>query len=163
MNAGEHKNLNVLVADDNHSDVFIISRGLTEFDAKCAVFDVQDGESLLAALGIDAISGRPIAPDPFIPRPDLILIDLYMPKMYGLQALKLIKRDRRFQHIPCVLMSHSLSEYDRRQAETTGAAGILHKTSNVSEFRASVRAIESALHLKPGQGHFYPEETHTLR
>ncbi len=145
MSAAERRKFNVLVADDNQSDVFIITRGMAEFDAQCNVVDVQDGESLLAALGIDPRSGRPIEPKPAIPRPDLILIDLFMPKLYGLQALKIIKRDRRYQYTPCLLMSHRLSDDDRRQAGVIGAYGFLHKTDNPSDFRAAIRDLETVL------------------
>ncbi|WP_372777457.1 response regulator [Litorivivens sp.] len=145
MSAVERKKFNVLIADDNQSDLFIITRGLAQFDAQCNVFDVRDGESLLTALGIDPVSGRPVAPNPIIPRPDLILIDLFMPKLYGLQALKIIKRDRRYQRTPCLLMSHSLSDHDRRQAGVIGAYGILHKTDNPSDFREAIRDLESVL------------------
>ncbi len=145
MSAVERKKFNVLIADDNQSDVFIITRGLAEFGVECNVFDVQDGESLLNALGIDPASGRPVAPKPFTPHPDLILIDLFMPKLYGLQALKMIKRDRRYQQTPCLLMSHNLSDHDRRQAGIIGAYGILYKTDNPSDFREAIRDLESVL------------------
>lgn len=153
MEFGEQKNLNVLIADDDQSDVFIISRGLAEFSRECTVFDVQDGERLLTALGIDPTSGRPISPNPKIPHPDLILIDLFMPKIYGLQALKMIKRDRRYQLTPCVIMSTNMSDYDRREAESMGATGAIHKPENLGDFRAAIRAVEFSLILGPENNH----------
>ena len=163
VSAVERKKFNVLIADDNQSDVFIITRGLAQFDAQCNVFDVQDGESLLTALGIDPVSGRPVAPQPIIPRPDLILIDLFMPKLYGLQALKMIKRDRRYQRTPCLLMSHSLSEHDRRQAGVIGACGILHKTDNPSNFRAAIRDLETVLSSGAASRQTNPGDSRILR
>ncbi|MBB3046641.1 CheY-like chemotaxis protein [Litorivivens lipolytica] len=145
MKGGEQKSLNVLIADDDPSDVFIVSRGLSEFSHKCNLFDAKDGEQLLMMLGIDPSTGRPSTPNPKLPKLDLILIDLFMPKIYGLQVLKMIKRDRRYQQTPCVIMSTNLSDYDRSQAEGMGAAGAIQKPATLSDFRAAIRSVEFSL------------------
>ena len=137
------QSLNILVAEDSSSDVFIISRGLTEFDQRCVVTAVHDGEALLRTLGLDK-------PEQPLHIPDLIIIDLYMPKLYGLQALKIIKREPRLAHVPCVMISGYATEPDRCEAIRLGAAGFLDKPQSLADFRNSIRSIESILqHAAP--------------
>ncbi len=130
--------LKILVAEDSSSDVFIISRGLTEFDQRCRVTAVNDGEALLEALGLDS-------PGQALNVPDLIIIDLYMPKLYGLQALKVIKREPQLAGVPCIMISSYATASDRREAARLGAAGFFDKPESLADFRKNIRSIESIL------------------
>ena len=73
------------------------------------------------------------------------MIDLYLPKLYGLQALQLIKREPRLADIPCVVISGLATAFDRREAMRLGAAAFIEKPVSVTDFRASLRAIETLL------------------
>lgn len=132
------KALNILVAEDSSSDAFIISRGLTEFDQHCRVTTVDDGEALIQALGLGKLGQA-------LTIPDLIIIDLYMPKLYGLQALQIIKREPQLADVPCVMISSFATETDRCEAIRLGAAGFLDKPQSLAEFRNSIRSIESIM------------------
>lgn len=134
------KKLTVVIAEDNQNDIFIVSRGLKEFDQRCEIYDVADGEALLKALGIS-----PYAVNTPAPKPDLIIINLYMPKLYGLQALQQIKRDARYQHTPCLMMSTSGLDNDRREAARLGAHGFIQKPASQAEFRRTIKSIGCAL------------------
>lgn len=130
--------LNILVAEDSSSDAFIISRGLSEFDRRSVIETVGDGEALLRTLGLDP-PGQPLK------IPDLIIIDLYMPKLYGLQALQSIKREPRLAAVPCIMISNYATEVDRREAFRLGAAGFLEKPASLADFRDSIRSIEKII------------------
>lgn len=132
------KMLNIVIAEDNNSDVFIISRGLTEFNQRSRITAVNDGEALIEVLGLGA-SKQPIK------IPDLIIIDLYMPKLYGLQALQLIKREAKFADVPCVMISHNATDTDKFEAARLGAAGFLNKPESLSDFRRNIASIEAIL------------------
>ncbi len=139
--------LNIVIAEDCSSDVFIISRGLTEFDQHCKVTAVGDGEALIAELGLDL-------PDRPLTIPDLIIIDLYMPKLYGMQALQHIKREPAFANVPCVMISAFPTLADQDEAARLGAAGFINKPASLAEFRKSIRSIETILQAKSdSKGH----------
>lgn len=130
--------LRIVIAEDSSSDSFLIRRGLAAFQEHCEIKRVSDGDALLQQLGLP----NPDTPDWL---PDLILIDLYLPKLYGLQALRLIKREPRFADIPCVMISSLATASDRREATRLGAAAFIDKPLSVTDFRASLRAIETLL------------------
>jgi two-component system alkaline phosphatase synthesis response regulator PhoP len=60
---------------------------------------------------------------------DLILLDMLMPKMNGLETLEALKKDERTRNIPVVILSNTSMDSDIRQAEDLGAIGYLVKAS----------------------------------
>ncbi len=132
------KTLNILIAEDNSSDVFIISRGLTEFNQRSRITTVNDGEALIEILGLGK-SKQPVN------IPDLIIIDLYMPKLYGLQALQIIKREAHLVNVPCIMISQNATDTDKLEAARLGAADFLNKPDSLSDFRRDIRSIEFIL------------------
>lgn len=130
--------LNIVIAEDSSNDEFIASRRLAEFSQHSHITAVSDGDALIKALGL----GRP-GQALFIP--DLIIIDLYMPKLYGLQALQLIKREACLANVPCIMISSNATDADRREAARLGAASFLDKPRSLTDFRKSLRSIENIL------------------
>ena len=61
--------------------------------------------------------------------PDLILLDMLMPKLSGMQALEALKKDERTRNIPVVILSNSSLDSDLQKAKDLGAAGYLVKAS----------------------------------
>jgi len=59
--------------------------------------------------------------------PDLIFIDVIMPKVDGLQACQIIKRNQKFKHIPIIFLSSKDSEFDKARGLMMGASGYLTK------------------------------------
>ncbi len=62
-------------------------------------------------------------------RPDLILLDMLMPRLSGTEALEQLKKDELTRHIPVVVLSNSSLESDRQKARELGAIGYLIKSS----------------------------------
>ncbi|WP_324566460.1 response regulator [Accumulibacter sp.] len=75
------------------------------------------------------------------PRPDLIVLDLKMPRLSGLDFLALIKQDGDLRAIPVVVFSSSLLETDVRSAYELGAAGYLIKPADFQELISMVRIL----------------------
>jgi CheY-like chemotaxis protein len=77
------------------------------------------------------------------PRPDLILLDWYMPRMHGEEVLEQIKNDPELKRIPVVIMTSSDQEADVLKAYNLHANCYVTKPVNVDEFIEKVRTIET--------------------
>lgn len=77
--------------------------------------------------------------------PDLILLDLNMPLMDGLDMLRALKRDPRLSSIPVVILTTSQNPDDRARSRELGAAGFLTKPMGLSGFPETARAVEGFL------------------
>ena len=71
--------------------------------------------------------------------PDLILMDVQLPKMSGLEATRILRADVRTKHIPIVIITSFALSGDRERAADTGAAGYLAKPYSPGELLALVR------------------------
>jgi two-component system, cell cycle response regulator DivK len=71
--------------------------------------------------------------------PDLILMDVQLPKMSGLEATRILRADARTKHIPIVIITSFALSGDRERAAETGAAGYLAKPYSPAELLALVR------------------------
>lgn len=107
----------ILIVED---DFFI--RDLYELQARKAGYDV-----IIAADGAEAIEkARKDVPD-------ILLIDLMLPKMDGLTVMKSIKADPRFTNTPCVIVTNLEDSTKEQEARSAGAAGYLLKIKNTPE------------------------------
>ncbi len=98
----------ILIAEDDEDDWLFLREALEESTHEASLHFVPDGEALLSYLrreGSFADSSR-------FPSPDLILLDLNMPKKDGREALAEIKGDESLKHIPVVIFSTSQEEKD---------------------------------------------------
>jgi len=71
--------------------------------------------------------------------PDLILMDVQLPKMSGLEATRILRADARTKHIPIVIITSFALSGDRERAAETGAAGYLAKPYSPAQLLAVVR------------------------
>ena len=117
----------VLLAEDNPSDVYLIREALREHGVDCRVRVVADGKD---ALGI--ISGE--APDAAAGCIKLIILDLNLPRHDGIEILQKLRESARFEAVPVVVLTSSGSPSDRQKATTLGATRYLRKPSSLDEF-----------------------------
>lgn len=80
------------------------------------------------------------------PRPDLILLDLTLPKKDGREVLEEIKSDDGLAHIPVVVVTGSTDEADRAHSERLQVEGYLNKPVNIDEFLQLVKQLERFWH-----------------
>jgi CheY-like chemotaxis protein len=117
----------VLLADDNPSDVYLIREALREHSVDCTLRVVSDGK---AVMGI--VSGETgIAETAAL---SLIILDLNLPRHDGIEILRKLRETPAFEGIPVVVLTSSDSPRDRVLANQLGATRYLHKPSSLEEF-----------------------------
>ena len=126
----------VLLADDNSTDAELTTRALEIGGVSKNIVWVQDGE---AALQFVFRTG------PYADRPErnprLMLLDLHMPKIDGLDVLERIKSDERTRSIPIVVMSSSDQESDLQHSYARYANSYIVKPVDFREFTDQVSAL----------------------
>lgn len=122
----------ILLVEDDPADAHLVKLALTENRIDLKVDHVVDGREALAHLRHegDRFAGAE--------RPDLILLDLNMPRMNGHEFLAAIKKDGALRDIPVVVLSTSEVERDVRGAYRLGAAGYIAKSPDFDEFTAAI-------------------------
>ncbi len=114
--------INILIADDDEDDIFFVVEALSKSRLANNVYCVRDGVELL-----DFLHKRGSYTEETAPTPDLILLDLNMPKKNGREALKEIKSDEQFEQIPVVILTTSDAEQDIVAAYKLGANSYINK------------------------------------
>ncbi len=117
----------ILVVDDNPENRKLIRLFLSRFLPEgTRVCEAEDGDE-----GCDR--AREL-------RPDLILMDIQMPRLDGLRAMALLREERETRDIPVIVLSANLSDEERRQALEAGALDIIPKPLELQSFVSTVRA-----------------------
>lgn len=127
----------ILMADDDVDDCLLMKDALDETGAHYDLRLVGDGEELLDYLNA---AGRYAQPDA-APRPDLILLDLRMPRKDGREALKEIKSDPRWRRTPVVVFTTSTADDDVRYAYDQGANSYMTKPHTFRSLVDAARLI----------------------
>lgn len=115
--------IHILLAEDDPDDRMLTRRALKESRMATTCATVKNGEELMAYLHGE---GDYAAPD-CAPRPDLILLDLNMPRKDGREALREIKSDDDLRRIPVVVLTTSEAEQDILQSYDLGVNAFVTK------------------------------------
>lgn len=127
----------ILLVDDNPDDVQLTLRALKKSNILNDVVVAQDGvEALEYLFGTGKYSGR----DTKIV-PQLVLLDLKMPRMDGLEVLQRIRKDERTTLQPVVVMTTSSEERDRVESYKLGANSYIRKPMDFHQFSEAVRQL----------------------
>ena len=120
----------ILFAEDNDSHAKLVLRSLSDHSVANTVYHVKDGEAAL-----DFIFRRgPYASEKDAPRPDVVLLDLRLPRIDGLEVLSQIKADDDVRNIPVVILTTSEAERDIAQAYELRANSYLVKPIDFAAF-----------------------------
>jgi two-component system response regulator len=134
MNPNE---VDILLVDDSQDDVDLTLHALRAENLANRVFVARDGEEALDFLFCSGVhAGRS-----FDHPPKLVLLDLKMPKVDGMQVLKRVKGDARTRTIPVVLMTSSREERDMLSGYDLGVNSYLQKPVDFGEFRKMVKLL----------------------
>lgn len=116
--------IHILLAEDDPDDRMLTQRALQESQMATTCATVNNGEELMAYLYRD---GDYAESDEPVPRPDLILLDLNMPRKDGREALREIKSDAELRRIPVVVLTTSEAEQDILQSYDLGVNAFVTK------------------------------------
>lgn len=130
LNGGIH----ILLVEDNPGDVDLAKEALTQFKTPHTLHVASDGAQALEFLAGPAGGATRL--------PDLILLDLNLPKTDGREVLAIIKNDERLGHIPVIVLSSSHAERDMQQAYRLHANCFLTKPTDIGLFFAMFELIE---------------------
>jgi two-component system, chemotaxis family, response regulator Rcp1 len=127
--------IELLLVEDSEPDVRLTQEALQEAKVKNRLWVVEDGEEALQFL-------RRQGPYADVPRPDLILLDLNLPRKDGRAVLKDIKADDSLRRIPVVILTTSKSEEDVLRAYDLHANCYITKPVDFNRFMEVVKSIE---------------------
>ncbi len=119
----EKKVCTILVADDDPDDRLLLEDALIETNLAESLYFVEDGEELMDYL----LDRKKYTTPSNCPRPDLILLDLNMPKKDGREALKEIKLNPQLRQIPIVVLTTSKAEEDILRTYESGVNSFISK------------------------------------
>jgi len=128
--------MKVLVVEDNPDDIAIIKRAMRKSEMKCDLSFARDGEE-----AIDFLWRRKSEYED-APRPDLILLDLNLPKIDGLEVLEKIKEDDKLKRIPVIVLTVSVAEQDMIRAYDSGAASYMNKPVDSKDFERLIQTVQ---------------------
>lgn len=128
----------ILLIEDNPIDVKTVKRAFKKNRIINPLFMVRNGEDALAFL-----RHEPPYTDPDTsPQPGLMLLDLNMPVMNGIELLQEIKADDELRRIPVIVLTTSREETDRVESFNLGVAGYIIKPVDFDKLMEAVRVID---------------------
>jgi two-component system response regulator len=127
----------ILLVEDNPSDVELTRRALQKSHVANQLIVAEDGQEVLDYL----FHGVPLAGRSMNDLPALILLDLKLPKVDGLQVLRQIRTDERTSRLPVVILTTSSEEQDVAQSYDLGANSYIRKPVDFKQF------VEAVQHL----------------
>jgi chemotaxis family two-component system response regulator Rcp1 len=126
----------ILIAEDNATDVMIMREALASAKVRVDLHVVSDGVAALEFLR--RMGGYALAP-----RPDLILLDLNMPRKNGHEVLAEVKADESLRQIPVVMFTTSQADEDVARAYAHHVNCYIRKPMDFERFSEVVRSIET--------------------
>ncbi|MBI3651161.1 MAG: response regulator [Acidobacteria bacterium] len=127
--------IDILMVEDNPGDVLLIKEALKEGQVLKSLSVARDGAEAIAFLYREGQFAAAISPD-------LILLDLNLPKMNGYEVLEEIKNHPDLRRIPVIIFTSSQSEQGIAQAYDLHANAYLVKPMDIRQFLATVKAIK---------------------
>ncbi len=127
----QHKQAVILVVDDNRENLELLQAYLEDLD--CRTIPAYDGPEALEIVKTD--------------KPDLILLDIMMPKMSGFEVCRRVKNDSATSHIPIIMVT-ALNEYgDMQRGVDCGTDDFVSKPVNKIELLTRVRTMLKLKHI----------------
>lgn len=128
--------LNILVCEDNLGDVYIIRNALQNSENTYNLHHVANGEAAMKYLQNTGDYQN-------ASRPDLIMLDLNLPKKHGFEVLEEIKTDPEFKSIPVVILTSSRSKQDILKSYELYCSCFITKPFEIEEFTSAIQILEA--------------------
>lgn len=131
------KPLSILLVEDNLAHAELVQRSFEGHRVANKIYHVADGKAALAYL----FRQGAYADEKRSPRPHMILLDLRLPKIGGLDVLRQIKTSEELKHIPVVILTTSAAERDMLRAYEHNANGYVVKPLDLEAFQQLMQEI----------------------
>jgi len=122
----------ILLVEDDQVDAMTVKRALKELHVTNSLVHVENGEAALTHLR-----------DANVDKPCIILLDLNMPVMNGIEFLQVAKHDAQLKRIPVVVLTTSEEQQDKVNSFNLGVAGYMAKPVDYRQFVEVMRSIDS--------------------
>lgn len=122
--------LKILLVEDNIIEILKLKRAIENLGMNHEVLEAENGE-----IALDSIKQEEI-------NPDIVLLDLNMPKMNGLEFLAKVRNDESMRHLPIIILSTSNNNRDLMEAYKLGVSGYILKPLKYEDY---VKKIEYTL------------------
>lgn len=122
----------ILLVEDDQVDTMTVVRALKEIHVTNPLVHVENGEEAINYLQ-----------DPQRDKPCIILLDLNMPIMNGIEFLQVVKNDSQFRRIPVVVLTTSEEQQDKVNSFNLGVAGYMAKPVDYRQFVEVMRSIDA--------------------
>ena len=121
--------LNVLLIEDDIIEVMKLNRAISKFESKHKIIEANNGEEALKILEVkDNL-------------PDIILLDLNMPKINGIEFLSILKNDETLKYIPTIILTTSNNQRDLLECYKIGVAGYILKPLKYEEYVSKIEKL----------------------
>ena len=122
----------ILLVEDDRVDAMTVTRALKEINVTTALAHVENGEEALAYLNDDTQKN-----------PCILLLDLNMPRMNGIEFLSIMKKDDAIKNIPVIVLTTSKDEGDRLESFNLSIAGYMVKPVDYIQFVEVMKTIQT--------------------
>lgn len=129
------QSVEILLVEDNEDDVVIIQEVFADMRLATLINVVRDGEEALAYL---QRQGK----YKVVRMPDIVLLDINMPKKNGFEVLEAIKKDPGLQSLPVIMLTTSHREEDVVRSYAKGACSYIHKLVDLGQFKHCIKQFE---------------------
>jgi CheY-like chemotaxis protein len=134
-----HEQAVILLAEDSEDDVILVRRALARANVLNPLFIVRDGEAAIAYLdGVGKYSNREE-----YPLPDIMLLDIKMPKIDGYEVLREIRRRPTLKSLRIIVLTSSEEMSDVNKAYELGANSFLVKPLEFENYAALMRTLSA--------------------
>lgn len=126
--------LQILLVEDNPADALLFSKAAESSREEISLHCINNSETVMDYIRhAESKHGKPT--------PDLVILDLSLPKITGLQLLKQIKQDSSTQELPVLILTNSISKKEMQEAYRLGASGFIQKSIDVDEYKSSISTM----------------------
>ena len=128
----------IVIVEDNGSDVFLLERALNRQHIAFQLTHLRDGGAALAFIRKEGAYAKS-------PRPDLILVDLNLPKIGGEDVIRAVRSARHLDGVPACVWSSSESLRDRESLNRLGVDQFIFKPSGLEQFMQIGKTVQDLL------------------
>jgi CheY-like chemotaxis protein len=127
------KSINILLVEDNEGDILLTTEAFEESKIVNEINVIRNGELAIKYFG--ALNNKD-------PHPDLVLLDINLPKKSGHEVLMYIKTHKNYKHIPVIMLTTSSSEKDILLSYNNYVNCYITKPIDVSDFMKAINKME---------------------